>query len=65
MSYLSQPSVPTGPYRELQEGLITPDEYASQVRREVHERIREEPPPQRRPQPAPPPAPASDEPPSR
>jgi hypothetical protein len=49
---------PTGPYRELQEGLITPDEYASRVRREVHERIREEPPP-RRSVPVPPPAPPS------
>jgi hypothetical protein len=61
MSYFSQhPSVPTGPYRELQEGRITPDEYASQVRREVRERIREEPPP-RRPAPAnPPPLPPDD-----
>jgi hypothetical protein len=54
MSYLSsQPSVPTAPYKELQEGRITADEYASQVRKEVRERLREEPTPSR-PAPEPP-----------
>jgi hypothetical protein len=60
MSYFSsQPSVPTGPYRQLQEGQITPDQYASEIRREVRERIREEPPPRRAP---PPPQPAPESP---
>lgn len=54
MHFSSMPSVPTEPFRELQEGKISGDEYASRVRREVHERIREEPPPTRTS--APPPA---------
>lgn len=56
MSVSSMPSVPSGPFRDLEEGKITGDEYAYRVRREVRERIREEPPPDRSPS-EPPPAP--------
>lgn len=58
MSFSSMPSVPNGPFHDLEEGKITGDEYAYRVRREVRERIREEPPPDRSPsEPVPAPAP--------
>jgi hypothetical protein len=40
-------SIPSAPYRELEENRISPDEYAERVRREVEEAVRESPPPAR------------------
>ena len=44
--------IPSGPYRDLEEQKISPDEYARQVRREVEEAVRESPPPARERRPA-------------
>jgi hypothetical protein len=42
------PSVSPVPYRQLEQGRITPDEYAKEVRREVQELVRESNPPRRK-----------------
>jgi hypothetical protein len=39
--------IPSGPFRDLEKGRISGDEYAKRVRREVRERMREAPPPRR------------------
>lgn len=44
---VSIPSVPSAPYRDLEEGRISPDEYAERTRREVREIVKEAPPPRR------------------
>lgn len=40
--------IPSGPFRDLERGRISPNEYAQRVRREVHEAVREAPPPRER-----------------
>lgn len=44
---MNQASVSHGPFRELEEGRISPAEYARRVQREVRELIRQSPPPKR------------------